>query len=478
MKALICSIIAFLLIQPTFAQKASDILENGNKMPKRGVIVLQFDTVSKKISYDLVKSLEDPKDNPLNFTELEDSAIFLPFANAVNVYVRPWNPLRYSINQEVSYSPDEINEAGSKIFGTFKDIPKATQTMVSGPANNRTVSVTNAECDNFDVIESKLKQIHGLLKDSKKDSINILFEALRNLSFNDETATVAEIDKNTKLVSSIEKYFSEEAKVIEETRKLIDDYNCDKPKIFSTQYLFYTIIKDFTDVHTEQKKRLKNLQSALSIVTKQRDLALANEKGFRWAIKIDQVSSKPGKIANAIVYAKRTGLYQNADGEILKAEPIELIKRSYRMRKYQKFVPEVSAGTAYTFFKYKTYGTTMNSNNEMVVAEPIENNVRNINLTSMLNMVYYLENSPVQPLWQVGFGINQSIPTLLTGFGLRGALGPNRIAITGGIAMTWLRDLDKLKPGDKVKGTSDIENDLKYTFTFPPKLYIGIQYGF
>ena len=462
-----------------FSQKPSDILENGNNMPRKGVIIFQIDSPGKKINYDLTKSFQDPKDNPLNFIELEDSAIFLPHHNSVNIYAKPWNPLNLHINQEVTYKTDEINEAGATVLGSFKGIPKVTETKkIVGATGKTTESVVVLECNNFNVIEGKLKEIHSRLQDSKKESINSLFSALKAMPFKEEAPTISEIQRLEPSKASIEKYFADVTSLIAETQKLIDDYNCNEPKIFTTQYLFYLMIKDFAGVHEEQKKRVKNLQTAFEMVRKQKDLALNNENGFRWAIKLGEVASNTGKIANSNVVVKTDGYQLSDKGEIVATQPKELVKRNYRLRKFQRFVPEVSAGTAYTFFNYNTYGTTTNANGELVVGEPTKNEVRNINLTTMLNLNFYLENSPVHPLWQIGAGFNQSVPTLLTGIGLRGALGPDRVALTVGLAMTWIKELDKLKPGDQIKGTSDIENDLKHQFTWPPKMYIGIQYGF
>ena len=102
----------------------------------------------------------------------------------------------------------------------------------------------------------------------------------------------------------------------------------------------------------------------------------------------------------------------------------------------------------------------------------------------MVNFNYYMPNSPIHFLYQIGAGINSGIPTIITGFGIRSNInGIKRISISGGIALTWIKELDKLKVGDEVTGTSDIDKDLKFQFSwftkqYTPKSYIGLQYNF
>jgi len=80
---------------------------------------------------------------------------------------------------------------------------------------------------------------------------------------------------------------------------------------------------------------------------------------------------------------------------------------------------------------------------------------------------------------QIGLGINSEIPTLLTGVGLRNNLnGSRRFTISGGLAMSWLKELETLEVGDPVSGTDDIDKDFKYSSTPSFTGYIGIQCNF
>lgn len=197
----------------------------------------------------------------------------------------------------------------------------------------------------------------------------------------------------------------------------------------------------------------------------------------KWYISQKAIAAKEGKISIYTVTIKESGYMLSDSKEIVSIESKEVNKKSLRVRKFQRIVPEVSIGTAFTFFKYNTYGTTSDSSGVLYVASPTENLIRNINITTMINYNYYIHNSPIHPLWQIGLGVNSGIPTLMSGFGLRTKTGQRRITITGGLAMTWVKELDKLKVGDKISGTDDIDKDLTFQFAKPTG-YIGIQYNF
>ncbi len=478
---LLITVITF-LSQVTMAQQAKDILENGIHIISGKVIIIKYDFTSKVLKFDAAKSLQDIA-NPLDFTTLEDSTIFLVSKNGVNAYLRPLNPLNYSYATENKIITDPVNKEGATALGVIIDVLKTTTRVIPAKTSNGVTTmapIVYDTCETFFNIETNLKQIQTLIKDNKKESINKVFIQLKAIQFIDSSTTnkqlrLSEVDK-----LSIESSFTKIENLIESTKKMIDVYNCDKPSGFITKYIFSSIAKDLSTSYEEQKKRLTSLKSAYDVVEKARDLALVGggEIGLGWCFKLDEIPSKDGKISLYSLTIKESGLKLSDKAEIVTSESKDIIKRTFRVRRFQRFVPEVSVGSAYTFFKYNTYGTTKDMNGQEILASPTENYIKNLNITTMLNFNYFISNSPINPLWQIGVGVNSGVPALLTGFGLRGVLGTSRITISGGVAMTWINELDKLKVGDKISGTSDIEKDLKYQFSWPPKPYIGLQYNF
>ena len=464
------------------AQKASDVLENGIHLKTGQKLFLQFD--NKVLKFDAAKSLQDPA-NPPDFTTLEDSTIFLVAKNGLNVYIRPFNPLNYSYNTENKVVIDPINEAASTALGSIIDVlGTVIPTKAAPPAATGTkpkVVTPPIKCDKFKTLQAKVELIQTKVSDSKKAKTIEIFKKLKALDFADETSTKAELVIIKASMTEIENHFKEVAALIDEAKTEVKNYDCDFPESFTAKYIFNAILKDLATTMEEQKKRLDNLQTTYNLVEKAQQTASigGGENGLRWCYKLDEVPAKEGKISVYTIIIKESGYKLSDKEEIVSIESKDVLKRTFRVRKFQRFVPEVSVGTAFTFFKYNSYGTTSDSTGQQFVGSPTENMVRNINITTMLNFNYYIPNSPIHPLYQLGVGINSGIPTLLTGFGLRSNInGIKRLTISGGIAMSWIKELDQLKVGDKILGTEDIEKDYKYGSAPKFTPYVGLQFNF
>jgi len=481
-KNILTSLAILICYQFASAQKASDVLENGIHLKTGQKLFLQFD--NKVLKFDAAKSLQDPA-NPPDFTTLEDSTIFLVTKNGLNVYLRPFNPLNYSYNTENKVVIDPINEAAATALGSIIDVlgtvipTKAAPPAAAGSKSK--VIIPPIKCEKFKTLQTKVELIQTKLTDSKKAKTVEIFKKLKILDFADEASTKAELVIIKASVTEIENHFKEVAALIEEAKTEVKNYDCDFPESFTAKYIFNAILKDLATTMEEQKKRLDNLQTTYNLVEKAQQTASigGGENGLRWCYKLDEVPSKEGKISICTITIKESGYKLSDKEEIVSIESKDALKRTFRVRKFQRFVPEVSIGTAFTFLKYNSYGTTSDSTGQQFVGSPTENMVRNLNITTMLNFNYYIPNSPIHPLYQLGVGINSGIPTILTGFGLRSNInGIKRLTISGGIAMTWIKELDKLKVGDKISGTDDIDKDYKYSSAPKFTPYVALQYNF
>lgn len=475
-------IIAAILIcsQQIFAQKASDILENGEPVTKGHRMFLKYDLADKVLKVDAVK-----KDQEVDFTTLEDSIIFLVRKNAINVYLRPLNPLNYSYNTETKVVIDPINEAAANAMGGIIDVitsvaPKKTPATGDKKKKEETVA---QPCIKFEKLKTEVEKIQTKLSSTKKEEILKIFETLKAITFLAEQSTKDALTTAKDEIKVIEDHFKKVDSLITDAKTLTKDFDgCDAIDGFTGKYIFNAILKDLSTTLEEQKKRLTNLQTAYKLVKDMQEKASigGGTKELEWCIPLNEVASKEGKISIYTVTIKESG-YKSSETtkEIVSIESKELIKRTVRIRKFQRFVPEVSVGTAFTFLKYNSYGTTSDSTGQQFVGTPTENTIKNLNITTMINFNYYIPNSPLHPLYQIGVGINSGIPTILTGFGLRSNInGVKRMAIAGGIAMTWIKELHDLKVGDKIGGTDDIDKD--YKFSSAPKFtpYIALQYNF
>ncbi len=475
--------ITFLVIlscQAVFAQKASDILERGNPVKEGHRLFLKYDILDKKLKIDDAKNIQE-----VDFTSIEDSVIYLVRKNAINIYLRPLNPLNYTYNTETKIVVDPINQAAEAalgdIIGVIENVQNPTKTTSVEKSQGGTLKTTNesVKCVEFTNLKKDIERIQKKLLDSKKEDISKIFETLKAITFADEKSTVDTLNATKEKIKIIDNHFKEIESIINGARAKVDSLPCNDPDPFIAKYIFNSILKEFSLTLEEQKKRLKNLITVNKLVKDMQEKASTGggTDELTWCIPLNEVAAIEGKISIYSVTIKESGYKLSDSKEIIGIESKEVNKKSLRVRKFQRFVPEVSIGTAYTFFKYNTYGTVSDSTGVQYVSSPTENLVRNINITTMINFNYYIPDSPIHPLWQLGVGVNSGIPTLMTGLGLRIRAGQRRLAITGGLAMTWIKELDKLKVGDKISGTDDIDKDLKFQFA-KPKGYIGIQYNF
>ena len=471
-KNLFIALAVIFCYQTTFAQKASDVLENGNPVKTGQRLFLKYDLKDKVLKVDAVKDIKE-----VDFTTFQDSIIFLVRKSAINVYLRPLNPLNYTYNTETNVIIDPINEAAAKALGDLFDVLNTVQqkTDTEGAPAGPPI------CPEFAEIRDSIKSIQTKLTNSKKDEIVTLFEKLKNISFDTEQNTINALSPTNEEIQVISKHFDNIEKLLEKTKELSEKYDCDYPDKFTTQFIFTSTIKDLSTTYEEQKKRLSNLQKAYKLVKEMQEKASTGGETdeLKWCIPLNEIIAKQGKIRIYTITINESGYKLSDNKEIVTLETKELTKKSIRIRKFQRFIPEVSVGTAFTFFKYYSYGTTSDSTGQQYVASPTENMVKNINITTMLNLNYYIPNSPLHPLYQIGVGINSGIPTVLTGFGLRSNInGIRRFTIAGGLAMSWLKDLDNLKVGDKIQGTDDIDKDYKYSPAPKFTPYVAIQYNF
>jgi|LakMenE01Jun11ns_1017448.scaffolds.fasta_scaffold9936430_2 hypothetical protein len=492
MKKLIVIILIGIFFVPKInAQTASDILEKGIPVRMDESIFLKYDPIAKELKIDASR-----KDQEVNFTTLEDSTLYLIRKNQINVYLRPLNPLKFSYKSDVKLVVDPVDEAAEKamddIFKVLQSLPetfferqesKTGTEKADGKKGKKDVELVKVTCLEFDRILLSLDSALSALNNNPKDKILKIETELSGLDFAERQKTLDELNKARNNVKEINDHFEAIKGKLDRAQKLLVDLNCPFEDLVWRKMLFSLVIKDFRNVLEEQKKRLNNLVKAVELVENEVKIASSNDPqaNLSWVVPLKPAKLEKGKIAVFSVSIDELGTnVLNADE---KKENKNVSTRTIQFRKYQTFVPEISAGVAFTFFKYYTYGTSNDSagftTNTVRVASPKEEVLKNINITAMINWNFFTPLSPIHPLIQLGAGVNAELPTLFLGGGLRFSNNPkNRFRVTGGIACTWMKELNELEVGDVVSGTDDINKDLKYD-PFPRlKPYLGFQYNF
>jgi hypothetical protein len=139
-------------------------------------------------------------------------------------------------------------------------------------------------------------------------------------------------------------------------------------------------------------------------------------------------------------------------------------------------VAELGAGLIISPVLTPDYGTTTDANGQLIVAPPTHKSA-SFSAALMMNAVCRCGMKPsfLYPMFQFGVSTDGTSPALLFGGGVR-FTRPKRVALSGGVLLAWIKDLNALSVGSPVKGTSDITNDLRYRNDVKP--YFALLYNF
>lgn len=477
MKAIITIIFAA-FISTVCAQTVDDVLTTGVHIKKDRHILL--DVNGADMGYFVNKE-----------TTLNDSSLFLVSGPEIKVFMKRLNPLNFSYTTATTYYTDPIDKAADEalnnIITGMQSVIESTKEEIDGNKNFKGRTHTLNEKGVFcQELLDEIDMLKELLNDDKKDEILSLFKKLKALSINKASAST-DILLIKKGIEEIDAHFKGADEQLKSLNGKIDKlkgdaYPCFVDNPTANIFIFGQIINDLKMVKNNQHNRYSNLHKAYKLVD-----SVMNLETTRFPYKegdyveVASVKIDKNKIAHYNVTIYKSGFELSENNEIVATVPSQVAKRNLLFRRHHAFVPEVLASTAYTFIEHKKYGTTADAAGKQYVTDAGMEEIRNFNVSAMINWVLYIPSSQIHPFLQLGLGANTSFPTLLTGAGIRFNFNGNAIkslSISGGItALAWYRTLSTLKVGDAVNGTADIEKDYKYEFAFPPKPYIGLQFG-
>ncbi len=154
----------------------------------------------------------------------------------------------------------------------------------------------------------------------------------------------------------------------------------------------------------------------------------------------------------------------------------EIGSGKFTVQRYSPYIIEPSVGAVFGILKQPTYGTATNEAGETIVARAPDNAL-SVNPGVMVNFVCRCAGG--LPMLQLGVSASKDLPAFLAGGGIRlFGLGAGDFGLSYGAMIGWYRDLNKLKVGDVVQGTKDIEADLQFINKPHIKSYFAIHYQF
>ncbi|HAD95863.1 MAG TPA: hypothetical protein DCG19_00580 [Cryomorphaceae bacterium] len=469
----------FILPLCMYSQNAADILERSEKLDKDEKIFIEYRPDVLYLSHNVDGQY-------LTLSNPDDSALYLFSGDNANIYLSPLNPLTYSYTKQVIEAEDPVDKLASNTFSSLLDIlkkgallPGIEKALMFDPSAEFISPAEDLAAD-CDTIEDYIRALQDSLKNNHKTEINQVFKTLKELDFREKTVTQQKISKAEANRTAIKKHFDNIQELLTVTAQLIKEEKC-KARCgkLDNNSIYQAFLNDLSTIFTEQKKRLNNLDSAFKMINEVVAEAEINVFGNRWFVNLANIQLKRGKIYQYTVQIYHSGYSLSEQNEIVATESKKLSGKTILLKRYRLFVPEVAVGVAYTSFEYKSFHTTADSTGQQYVAKPTINYASRLNVNALINFTLYLPNSDIHPLYQIGAGLNEGVPILFTGIGVRSHInGTNRLAISVGLAMTWLPQLNDLEVGDPVNDQDAIEKDLKYEFSWPPKAYISLQYNF
>lgn len=443
------------------AQTSSDLLEKPTRVDKHNEIRLKFENG--------VLKYQSVFDQPGSYLSFADSLFFLT-GEGVNLRIVPLNPLNLSTAITIKETANLNSDAES---AALKQIQDYAGKAFGGAAALAPGNEFNDINDALTVLEKSLKE------NTFKQFIAERFIILKSIDFD-------RVDQATNKLTTVKKDLDDlkaEYKKLDDEIKRIKgliaiypaaDPNHDAPvvtKVFTTQ------LNELTQLYQIQFKNVEQFESNWKLVNEVKSNSkIRNEEMLTL---LQEISVNQGKTKSVTITVNQDGFKLTDSKDIVAEEKKTLYTRTLRLTRFKRWIFEAASGIAFTTLKYPKFGTGTDEAGNTIVTDAGEENFKRLNLTAMFNWNYYIPKSNVHPFFQIGLGANAEYPALLTGLGLRiGSDNGSHFAISGGFASSWIKTLNKLKIGDKVSGTAELEKDISHEFKWPLKQYIGIQYNF
>jgi hypothetical protein len=490
------AIILLLILMPCVlsAQKVNEVLDVGPDeiIHGRAKFLLRFN--GKNLEYDLWDA------KTTRFRTLKDSTLFLSKQTYVLVYRRPVNPLNYSFESKLEFVPSVINQEADAaldiIAKSLTNFTKLTAAEIKA-ANTKALETKGTafevnppeECKKFENIVTLLQSIEALLKRDQKAKVKEAFDGLKAMKFDREEDTKNELGVIAPKLDVLSNELNEVSKKIADVEDSISKYDCPLPYAdpYIARHVFLSQVALLKTALKEQTERFKNLKKCFELVTSAYTEARGETEGIEWIVKVKvsednyNIDVKKKTVSNFLVTVNEDGYTLSDKNEIIAVTKKQKTKALVRVLKFQRFIPEVIPGAAYSFLQFPKFGVDTNAAGKPVVADAGNENFKRINFSAMVNFNFFVPQSTVHPFLQIGVGANTDYPSFFTGAGFRFDIGGNTvkaIAISGGMVSTWVKTLKTLKIGSEVKGTAELEKDITHEFKWPPKAYVGIQLKF
>lgn len=426
-------------------------------------------------------------DNPLTrYNILENKQLFLAKGNHFHIRMKYVNPLHYQISSSKRSLDDELFKATDKylsdVISFLIEINKSTSPNASSHPDGVTDSIFFERSDpsvldiyarmKISVVSNELFDLLVILKDinvqeafqESIDTIRSSFQRLYNITQYSEVAKVLKTNESNMHKLNVKfSVIKDSIDVFEKRLKETLEKNGKDKKSFEFQYIRIGILNlreklNKAQIETEETRVKYEKVKMLFESTK-----AINEELVILDIKISR---------EKILYEVDI-LIKKIDFNFEKLTLSERYEKLYtlKVRKFHRIIPSVSTGAIYSSLIFKTFGTNKNALGETIVGEA-EEEIDPLNFGTYLNL-HIINRSEITPLVQFGVSTTRNKPALMLGLGTT----YRDITLSLGGLWTWTPKLKTLSVGQIVSGTTQIDNDIKYSFRDKPYFYIGLSFN-
>jgi len=236
----------------------------------------------------------------------------------------------------------------------------------------------------------------------------------------------------------------------------------------------------------DQTPRIQQLTALKSSATQLADL-LENQfaAASKWMgrtqtdyVISDEIRPTFDKMQNVTVKIVSVALNVESTTGVLSTQQQPAGSATFSVRHYASLTPEIGVGAVFGTIKQPKYGTSTNATGQTIVTKVPDTSI-SVNPTILVNFVCRCGSGLLVPMLQVGAATSKTLPAILIGGGVRlFGLGKGDVAIGGGGMFAWYKDLQKLKVGDVISGTTSIDADLGFASRPKVGAYVAIQYKF
>jgi len=412
-----------------------------------------------------------------------------------------YNPLRVKL----SVNAVDVDDPAQKALGDLLDALKSVATKIGGAKETlataqgeqdkkskapgfRLSKEFNSKEDAHDAVQKAVDNVGAALDRVKKESNHWVSDIDSGWGNKDETgpkmidAAVLNADKvlqepdGTKcdanlLFQKVEPHGIDCIVNVPGNHKILDE------KLNDLGVLEYTdtvLIQKIGDLETKALELQKELNSFKSSLTLLKDSRFWSPDGQLFLVD-PSIDPTPQTAKNVTITITPLSL----DETKLALTDGKAVSVTFNARVYRALFPETGVGAVFGFIERPKYGTGADANGKTIVTLASKDKI-SVDPAVMVNFVCRCDAGGIAPMLQVGAATSKDLPAVLLGGGLRilqvGTKGD--IAVGGGLLLGWYQELQKLKVGDVVKGTSDITADLGYIKTPQPAPYFTIQYKF